>query len=123
MGTLSVAMEPARRGRQRRPGLVHLHLQVPRIQARQRRPRRHLLVVAHEDFQHGASHPRTDRRDVSLDEGVIGRDVAVPVAPGVDAVRAGGQHDEADEDKDQSTPSSARREDVSRVEVGQSFQS
>jgi hypothetical protein len=49
--------------------------------------------------------------------------VAVPVAPGVDAVRAGGQHDETDEDEEQSTPASARRKDVSRVEVGQSCQS
>ena len=110
-------VEPARRGRERRPGLVDLHLQVPRIQARERRPRRHLLVVAHEDFQNGAAHAGADRRDVPLDERVVGRDVAAPVAPGVDAVRAGGQHDEAEEDEDQGAPGRRRAKvaEASRV--------
>ena len=45
------------RRHQRGPGLVDFHLEITRVQAHERGPRRHLLVVAREHLHHGAAHP------------------------------------------------------------------
>ena len=87
------------RGGQRRAGLVDLDLEIARVQPHERRARGHLLVVAHEQLEHGAAHARAHRRDVGLDEGVVGRDVAVPVPPEPDAVHGRAQGDDAEGDE------------------------
>ena len=83
---------------------MHLHLEVARVQPHQGHPGRHLLVVAYEDLQHRPAHARAHRGDVGLDEGVVGRHVAVPVAPGPHAPDDGGEDHDAQHHEDDDAP-------------------